>query len=77
MKLYLFKGMDEGYFLYFKGAVNSILAVMMGIMGYLEVINSLISIAGGLFFLVVSALTALKLWREHKEHIQKNKSAKN
>jgi hypothetical protein len=64
------------YFLYFKGAINSIFALTLGIMGYLEIINAFISILGGSLFLVVSGFTALKLYREWKAEREKNAAKK-
>jgi uncharacterized membrane protein (UPF0136 family) len=69
----LFSDMNDSYYLYFKGIVNSILAFTLGLMGYLEAINAIVSILGGLFFLVVSFLTARKLWYEHNEKYRKIK----
>jgi uncharacterized membrane protein (UPF0136 family) len=65
--------MNNDYYLYAKGFINSILAFSFGLMGYLEAINAIVSIFGGLFFLVVSFLTARKLWYEHNEKYRKTK----
>jgi uncharacterized membrane protein (UPF0136 family) len=65
--------MNNDYYLYAKGFINSILAFAFGLMGYLEAINAIVSILGGLFFLVVSFLTARKLLYEHNEKYRKTK----
>jgi uncharacterized membrane protein (UPF0136 family) len=65
--------MNNDYYLYFKGFINSILAFSFGLMGYLEAINAIVSMLGGLFFLVVSFLTARKLWYEHNDKYRKKK----
>lgn len=56
--------MNESNFLLFKAYANSLLTIIAGVLGYLEMVNAVITVIGGVFFAGVSALTFVKLYRE-------------
>ena len=65
--------MNEHQFLVFKAYINSVLTVLAGVMGYLEVINGVLAAIGAFFFCIVSGLTA---WKLYKEQFVKDKKDK-